>query len=267
MSDVFDRIASTVTLLSSTNTPTTLAQLARRAHMSPFHFQRTFTRLVGMSPLRFQQAVRVEAARAALNRSISVLDAAWDAGFSGPSRLHDAMVRLERMTPGEFKAGTTLHWATADTDLGPLTLAATSRGLCGASFLGLDELRDRWPRAQFVSDPRALEPQVKALEARLRGEQLDAPLSLVLAGTDLQVAVWRALLEVPEGAVTTYGALAKQVGRPRAVRAVASAVASNPIAWLIPCHRVVRATGVLGEYRWGQARKAMLLAREWGRSE
>lgn len=258
----FERIAATVTELSSAETPRALKSLARSAGMSAFHFQRTFTRLVGMSPLRFHQAVRLEAAREALSRSATVLDAAWDAGFSTPSRLHDAMVRLERMTPGEFKSGLTLRWTTATTELGPFTLAASSRGLCGAAFGELDGLRERWPHATFTRDDAAMRPFSRALSERLAGRRLERPLSVVLGGTGLQVAVWRALLALPDGTVTTYGALATQVGAPKAVRAVASAVGANPIAYLIPCHRVIRAGGALGEYRWGSARKAALLARE-----
>jgi AraC family transcriptional regulator of adaptative response/methylated-DNA-[protein]-cysteine methyltransferase len=230
--------------------------------MSPFHFQRTFQRLVGLSPLRFHQVLSVEAARAALLRSRSVLDAAWDAGLSGPGRLHDAMIRVERMTPGELKAGPALRWSEANTALGKLTIAATTRGLCGVSFSGLDSIASRWPGCTLERDPRGLAPIVAQLERLLRGEGLKQPLSVALHGTDLQVAVWRALLEIPSGTMTTYSHLAEHVGRPTAVRAVASAVASNHLAYLIPCHRVIQATGALGGYRWGVQRKAALLAHE-----
>lgn len=181
----FDRIADSLTYLAAAGAPPALPALAARAGMSPFHFQRTFQRLVGVSPLGLQQVLRVETARAALLASRSVLDAAWDAGFSGPGRLHDAMLRVERMTPGEFKAGLSLRWATLETDLGVLTIAATSRGLCGASFDGLESLESRWPGAEFTRDSRGLATQVATLERRLRGEQVKQPLSLVLRGTDL----------------------------------------------------------------------------------
>ncbi len=195
-----------------------------------------------------------------------MLDAAWDAGLSGPGRLHDAMVRIEKMTPGEFKAGPRLRWSQAQTDLGPITVAATVRGVCGISFDGIERMAERWPGAELVHDPRALAPQVQHLEHLLSGERLEQPLSIVLRGTDLQLAVWRALLSIPEGAVATYADLANQVGRPSAVRAVASAVGANHLAWLIPCHRVIRATGALGGYRWGLERKSALLARELGQA-
>lgn len=261
----FDQIAGAIDVLTGGASPQRLSALARAAGMSTFHFQRTFTRLVGMSPLRFQQVVRVEAARDALARSAPVLEAAWDAGFSTPSRLHDAMVRVERLSPGEFKKGLSLSWSTVETGLGMMTLVASPRGLCGASFDALDELRVRWPRSTLARDDAALRPYARALSARLRGQNLSRPLSVALAGTGLQVAVWRALLALPDGAVTTYAALARQAGAPRAVRAVASAVGANPLACLIPCHRVIRAHGALGQYRWGAARKAALLAREWAR--
>ena len=256
----FDRIARTLPALSHENP--SLTELAATAGMSPFHFQRTFQRLVGVSPLRFHQVLSVEAAREALLRSRSVLDAAWDAGLSGPSRLHDAMIRIERMTPGEFKAGPALRWSEAQTDLGTLTIAATARGLCGVSFSGLDSIQTRWPGGTLERDDKALSPMVAQLERLLRGESLKRPLAVVLHGTDLQVAVWRALLEIPVGALSTYSRLADQVGKPTAVRAVASAVAANHLACLIPCHRVIQASGALGGYRWGLERKSALLARE-----
>lgn len=258
----FDRIASSLTALTARTEAMPLKELAADAGMSPFHFQRTFHRLVGVSPLKFQQVLSVEAARHALTRSRTVLDAAWDAGLSGPSRLHDAMLRLERMTPGEFKAGPALRWSEAATGLGKLTIAATARGLCGISFSGIDSIEARWPGSTLTRDPKGLAPQAAQLERLLRGESLQKPLSVVLHGTDLQLAVWRALLEIPTGAVSTYSRLAQQVGKPTAVRAVASAVAANHLAYLIPCHRVIQATGALGGYRWGLERKAAFLSRE-----
>lgn len=255
----FDRIATSITALASGAEPS-LEVLSAQAGMSPAHFQRTFRRLAGVSPLRFSQVMKVEVAREALLRSKSVLDAAWDAGLSGPGRLHDAMLSIERMTPGELKLGLTLRWAEAATSLGPLTLAFSSRGLCGADFGGLEALQARWPRAEFVEDRRGLKKDVARVEQRLAGTT--RPLSIVLHGTELQVAVWRALLSIPEGSLATYGQLATQVGKPEAVRAVASAVGANPLAILIPCHRVIRSTGALGGYRWGLERKAALLCQE-----
>ncbi|MDP2272284.1 MAG: methylated-DNA--[protein]-cysteine S-methyltransferase [Archangium sp.] len=256
----FDRIAATLPDLAAR--PPVLNDLATRAGMSPFHFQRTFQKLVGVTPLRFHQVLSVEAAKAALLRSRSVLEAAWDAGLSGPGRLHDAMLRIERMTPGEFKAGPTLRWSEANTGLGKLTIAATSRGLCGISFSGLDSIEERWPGCTLVRDTRGLATETDQLERLLEGDRLTKPLSVVLHGTDLQVAVWRALIQIPSGTVATYAQLATQVKTPTAVRAVASAIAGNHLACLIPCHRVIQSTGTLGGYRWGPERKAALLAQE-----
>lgn len=257
--DPFNRIADSITALAA-GEPASLDALARRAGLSPAHFQRTFQRLAGVSPLRFRQVLSVEAAREALLRSRSVLDSAFDAGFSGPGRLHDAMLRVERMTPGDLKHGLQLSWDEVETDLGRVTIAAAPRGLCGVSFDGLASLEARWPTATFKRGSHPVE--LAQLQRALRGERLSRPLALLLKGTDLQLAVWRALLELPAGAVTTYAELAKRAGVPRAARAVGNAVGANHLAVLIPCHRVIQSTGVLGGYRWGPARKAALLARE-----
>lgn len=257
--DTFSRIADSITALASGDSAS-LDTLARRAGLSPTHFQRTFQKLAGVSPLRFQQVLSVEAARAALLESRSVLDAAFDGGLSGPGRLHDAMLRLEKMTPGELKRGLTLTWDAAETDLGTVTLASAPRGLCGVSFDGLESLAARWPNATFTRG--SLPNELAQLQRALRGEHLTRPLALLLKGTDLQLAVWRALLAIPPGAVTTYAELAKHTGVRRGARAVGNAVGANHLAVLIPCHRVIQGTGVLGGYRWGPARKAALLARE-----
>lgn len=258
----FERIAGSLHQLTSGRAAPPLGELAAQAGMSAFHFQRTFQKLVGVSPLRFSQVLSVEAARAALLRSRSVLDAAWDAGLSGPGRLHDALLRVERMTPGELKAGPALRWSRAHTELGPLVVAATSRGICGVSFSGLESIEARWPGSALSRDDRGLAAQVGQLESLLSGERLRRPLALVLRGTELQLAVWRALLEIPPGAVASYGQLAARVGKPTAVRAVAGAVAANHLACLVPCHRVIQSSGALGGYRWGLTTKAALLARE-----
>jgi AraC family transcriptional regulator of adaptative response/methylated-DNA-[protein]-cysteine methyltransferase len=258
----FETIARTVEQLAAARQRVDLARAAKTAGLSPAHLQRSFTKMVGISPMRFQQALSVERARSALAQSQTVLDATWESGLSSPGRLHDALVRLEAMTPGELKAGPALRWTEVATALGPLTLAATRRGLSGATFDGLAGLTARWPRATLVRDDEALAGPAEALRRCLDGSQPLAPLTILVPGTALQLAVWRALLEIPEGAVVTYGHLAQRVGQPGAARAVANAVGANPVACLIPCHRVIRATGALGGYRWGLARKAALLARE-----
>jgi AraC family transcriptional regulator of adaptative response/methylated-DNA-[protein]-cysteine methyltransferase len=251
-----------------------LAESAEAVGLSEFHFQRLFQREVGVSPKRFLQFLTLRDAKLHLGRQVPLLDASLALGLSGPSRLHDLFVSLEKLTPGEWQrraAGVAIRWDLAPTPLGLLALAAMDAGLCGAAFVedeeeALRELRARWPLAQFVRDQNALRPAVATLTARLLGEP-GRPLGLVLKGSPLQLKVWEALLSIPYGATTTYAALARGAGAPAAVRAVASAVGDNPIAVLIPCHRVLRATGAFGGYRWGIPRKAALLAVEGARSE
>ncbi|MBI5481685.1 MAG: methylated-DNA--[protein]-cysteine S-methyltransferase, partial [Deltaproteobacteria bacterium] len=209
-------------------------------------------------------------ARRALQGGGGVLEAALEAGLSGPSRLHDLLLTVERMTPGEYRAaarGVEIRHGVHDTAFGPALVAATPRGVCAVAFLegseraAVDELRARWPGATLREDRRAVKAVAEALSARMAG-RAGQPLSVLLRGTPFQLQVWEALLRVPEGRTVTYGAVAEAVGAPRAVRAVGTAVGDNPLAWLIPCHRVIRASGVLGEYRWGAARKAAMLACE-----
>jgi len=250
-----------------------LDRLAQEIGLSPWHCQRLFRRWAGISPRRFLAQLGVVAARERLQASASVLDAALDAGFSGPGRLHAQFVAIEAMTPGEARrqgAGSVIRHAVHDSPFGPLFLAHSERGICALSFPELEqceepaaELARRWPAARLVHDPAA----GKALAARLFDEPAEdaPPLTLRLGGTNLQLQVWRALLRIPAGAVVSYGQLAAWLGRPTASRAVANAVGANPVAWLIPCHRVLRANGALGGYRWGSERKRLMLAREWSR--
>jgi len=252
--------------------------VASAVGLSPFHFQRLFSRWAGVSPKRFLQVLTLGHAKRALDESGNLLDAALDAGLSGPSRLHDLFVTVESVTPGEWKrqgAGVRMAYGFHDTPFGTALTAATARGLCGLSFVepgeeraALDELASRWPAAQLVEDPAAARP---ALERAFGGEPAGhaarrvEPLRLLLKGTTFQVQVWLALLTLPPGAFTSYGLLAQRVGHPRAARATGSAVGSNPIAFLIPCHRVILGTGALGGYRYGTARKQAILAWEAAR--
>jgi AraC family transcriptional regulator of adaptative response/methylated-DNA-[protein]-cysteine methyltransferase len=196
-----------------------LAETAEWVGLSEFHFQRLFQRQVGVSPKRFLQFLTLRDAKLHLGRQVPLLDASLALGLSGPSRLHDLFVSLEKLTPGEWQrraAGVAIRWDLAPTPLGLLALAAMDAGLCGAAFVedeegALRELRARWPLAQFVRDGNALRPAVATLTARLRGEP-GRPLSLVLKGTPLQLKVWEALLSIPSGATTTYAALARAFG-------------------------------------------------------
>jgi AraC family transcriptional regulator of adaptative response/methylated-DNA-[protein]-cysteine methyltransferase len=226
-----------------------LAEVARSAGLSPSHFQRLFTRWAGISPKRFLQFLSKKHAVETLQRSTNVLDAAWDAGLSGPGRLHDLLVSTEAATPGEVASrgrGLAIHWGFHPTPFGECLIGITARGICHLSFVGpggrrnaLAGLRRRWPRAALAED-RTLAARTAARAFRTGGR---ARMGFHLQGTNFQMKVWEALLCIPPGAVATYGEIARRIGRPAAARAVGRAVAENPVAWLIPCHRVLRSIG------------------------
>ncbi len=250
-----------------------LAEIASHVGLSDFHFQRIFSRWAGVSPKRFLQALTVEEARRTLTHSGSMLDAAYDTGLSGPGRLHDLLVQCQAATPGEVKsggAGLTIHYAIQPTPFGDALLGVTQRGICALSFVSPGEesreveyLRTRWPAARLVLD----EEKGAAVTQRVFTEnRLNEPLHLYIKGTNFQEQVWQALLRVPPGSLTTYEDLAQAIGRPSAARAVGGAVGSNAIAWLIPCHRVIRQTGVVDGYRWGTERKRAMLGWEASRA-
>jgi len=250
-----------------------LSAAARHVHMSEFHFQRLFTRWAGVSPKRFLQYLTVEAAKARLDRSRSVVDVAAEVGLSGPSRLHDLFVTIEAMSPGEFRAAgaeLTLRYGVHASPFGACLIAATERGVCALHFLEPGEdaaavLRREWPLARLERNPATTANLAARIFAPF-GEKR-APVSLLLKGTNFQLQVWRALLAVPPGRLTTYSGIAECIGHPRAQRAVGNAVAANPLAWLIPCHRVIRDSGRFGRYRWGIARKAAMLGWEAARAD
>jgi AraC family transcriptional regulator of adaptative response/methylated-DNA-[protein]-cysteine methyltransferase len=248
-----------------------LAEIAKHVGLSDFHFNRLFRRWTGLTPKQYLAEVTSRAASDALQAEPSVLDAAHSVGLSGGGRLHDLTVTLEAMTPGEIRnggQGVRIQHGLAHTPFGSAFVAETPRGLCRLTFVDdvaeaegdgsteLEALRVLWPRADFVrNDARAAE-----LVAIIWGHRT-ATFPLAVTGTNFQVQVWRALLELEPGETVTYGALARKLGRPEAARAVGTAVGANPVAWVIPCHRVLRAGGVLGGYRWGPARKQMI--RRW----
>lgn len=240
-----------------------LEKLASVAGLSPFHFHRLFSRWSGVTPKDFVKFVTAQDAKALLARE-DVLGAALEAGLSGPGRLHDLLVTVEAVTPGEWKrrgAGLEIRYGFHDTPFGEALFGLTSRGLCHLVFVGsrkeeLARLRKKWPKAALREDAKAAAAAAAVAFGR-KGR-----LNLVLAGTPFQLKVWEALLRIPRGRAATYAQVAKAVGRPAATRAVGTAVGANPIAVLIPCHRVLQATGAFGGYRWGPARKRALLALE-----
>jgi len=249
-----------------------LGFLARRCGMSPSHFQRVFARWAGISPKRFLQHLTVQHAKAVLDGSASVLDAAFDSGLSGPGRLHDLFIACEGATPGEYKRdgqGVRISWGVHPSPLGYCVVARSPRGVCGLSFASdaggepPPDLHRKWQRAVWMRDQAAARATVEAVFSAWPERPSHRP-SLHVRGTNFQISVWRALLRIPPGALVSYTDIAQHVDRPRATRAAASAVARNPVAYLIPCHRVIRNLGGLGGYRWGLERKVALLGAEIG---
>jgi len=243
-----------------------LAEIARHVGLSEFHFNRLFRRWTGLTPKQYLAEVTARAAGAALRDEPSVMDAAHAVGLSGGGRLHDLTVTLEAMTPGEIRAqgeGVQVRHGIANTPFGSAFLAETPRGLCRLAFIEpgedraeLADLREQFARAKFVRD----DARAAQLVAMIWGGA-EATLPLAVCGTNFQVQVWRALLELEPGATVTYSALARRLGKSKGARAVGNAVGANPVAWVIPCHRVLRAGGKLGGYRWGTTRKQMI--RRW----
>ncbi|NHM17511.1 methylated-DNA--[protein]-cysteine S-methyltransferase [Tritonibacter mobilis] len=248
-----------------------LEELAARMDMSSAHFQRIFSAWVGVSPKRYQQYLRLGHAKSLLREDLPLLETAHAVGLSGSGRLHDLFLRWEAMSPGEYARrgeGLTVRWGWFDSPFGLALAMGTEKGLCGLAFAAevgaetaLSDMRARWPKAAFVEDAAALRPQVEAAFAR-KGDT-----ALHLMGAPLQIKVWEALLQIPEGEATTYGEIAETIDNPRAVRAVGTAVGKNPLSWLIPCHRVLRKGGEMGGYHWGVPVKRAMLAFEAARAE
>lgn len=257
--------------IDGADAPLSLDALAGRMGMSPAHFQRLFSAWVGVSPKRFQQYLALGHAKALLSDRFSTLEAAAGAGLSGSGRLHDLFVKWEAMSPGEFArggAGLEIRYGWIDSPFGEALVMGTDRGLCGIGFveeMGREsvwtDLTSRWPDARLTEAPEALRPWAEAAF----GQAGEARLHMI--GAPFQIKVWEALLRIPSGHVTTYGEIAKSIGSPKAVRAVGTAVGRNPVSWLIPCHRAIRATGGLGGYHWGLPVKRAMLAWEAARSE
>lgn len=248
-----------------------LSAVARHAGFSEAHFQRLFRRWAGISPKRFLQFLTAEHARELLRDSRSVLDVSYELGLSGGGRLHDLMLSVVAATPGEVKTGglgLRISYGFHDSPFGECLVALTERGLCNLAFVYDDnhdvllrELHHRWPNAEIVNDEASTRNTARAIFGDAGGQ-----LNLFLKGTNFQIRVWEALLRVPAGRAVTYEDIAHSIGQPSAVRAVGAAIGQNPIAFLIPCHRVLRKSGVFGEYHWGSARKKALLVWESARA-
>jgi AraC family transcriptional regulator of adaptative response/methylated-DNA-[protein]-cysteine methyltransferase len=248
-----------------------LNEIAASVGLSEYHFQRVFTRWAGISPKRFLQFLTKENAKELLKRS-SVLEAAYSVGLSSSGRLHDLFVQAEAVTPGEYKTrgeGLTIRYGFHATPFGEALLGLTERGLCHLSFVqtsheaALSNLKADWKHASLLEETSATRPLLAPIFT-LR--DYPTPLPVYLRGTNFQLKVWEALLQIPQGHLTTYEQVAAQIGQPRALRAVGTAVGHNPIAYLIPCHRVIRKLGEFGNYRWGPTRKKALLGWEAARA-
>jgi AraC family transcriptional regulator, regulatory protein of adaptative response / methylated-DNA-[protein]-cysteine methyltransferase len=250
-----------------------LDEIAEKIHLSPFHFQRLFTEWAGVSPKKFLQYISLEHAKSMLKKKeVSLFDTAQEIGLSGTGRLHDLFVTIEGMTPGEYKnegANLFIHYCFKETPFGKIIVASTSKGICHIAFVddqktGTERLRLDFPKAMFKEAVNPIQQEV--LDLFNTKNNLVRKISLHLKGTPFQLKVWEALLKIPMGKLSTYRAIAEQIGNPQGSRAVGSAIGSNPIAFLIPCHRVIQSTGALGGYMWGPTRKAAIIGWEAAKS-
>ncbi|MDR6565178.1 AraC family transcriptional regulator, regulatory protein of adaptative response / methylated-DNA-[protein]-cysteine methyltransferase [Chitinophaga ginsengisegetis] len=246
-----------------------LQEIAAAVHMSPFHFQRVFAEWAGVTPKKFLQYLTLDYAKTMLREEkVTVFDAAFEAGLSGTGRLHDLFINIESMTPGEYKNGgkaLRINYSFAESPFGDIIVASTSKGICHMAFaddqqLALQELTAQFPHAQFTQMVDLI--QQNTLYIFTQDWSRLSEIKLHLRGTDFQLKVWEALLKIPMGNLTTYSQLATTLQNPNASRAVGSAVAQNPVAFLIPCHRVIKATGDTGQYHWGSTRKSAIIGWE-----
>ena len=263
-------VTSACRIIESSETAPSLTNLARTVGMSPYHFQRVFTQTTGLSPKAYAAAHRAQKIRIALPRSTTVTGAIFAAGYNSSGRFYADSAKTLGMTPKIFKRGgieTTIRFAVGQCSLGSILVAASDKGVC-AIFLGDDpdaltrDLQDRFPHAQLIGGDRAFERLVANVVGLVENPRQEIDLPLDIRGTAFQQRVWQALTEIPLGQTATYAEIARRIGLPRAIRAVSGACASNKIAVVIPCHRVIRTDGSLSGYRWGIARKRALLLKE-----
>lgn len=246
-----------------------LAEMAQAVNLSPFHFQRLFTDWAGVSPKQFVQYMSIEYAKQLLKeKQATLFDAAYETGLSGTGRLHDLFIKIEGMTPGEFKNGgasLAINYTLEASPFGLLLVASTAKGICHMAFENNDaeaiaHLMARFPNAAYTQKSDIIQQQALSI---FKPEKFELnQIKLHLIGTPFQLKVWQTLLKIPMGNLATYGAIAQEIQKPKAARAVGTAIGSNPIAFLIPCHRVIQATGNMGGYRWGTTRKSAIIGWE-----
>jgi AraC family transcriptional regulator, regulatory protein of adaptative response / methylated-DNA-[protein]-cysteine methyltransferase len=271
----YDRIADAIHYISKNfKAQPNLDEVAEKVHLSPFHFQRLFTEWAGTSPKKFLQYINLEHAKKILKESsATIFDAAFETGLSGTSRLHDLFIKIEGMTPAEYKNGgknLVIHYSFAESPFGNIIIGSTNKGICIMAFeeeetVAFNKMREKFPNATFIKKLDLM--QQHALFIFQNDWSKLNQIKLHLKGTDFQLKVWETLLKIPFGGLSTYGTVAKGIEKPLASRAVASAVAANPVAYLIPCHRVIQSTGVIGGYHWGSVRKTSIIGWEASKIE
>lgn len=264
----YNKVAEAIKYLDDNFTKQpSLNEIAKQVHISSFHFQKLFVDWVGVSPKKYIQYLSLNYAKEII-KCQSLANTAYDAGLSGTGRLHDMFVKIEGMTPGEFKNGgknLSVNYDFSESYFGKILIASTSKGICHIEFLdeekqSIESLYNRFPNASFYH--KEDEIQNSALSFFNADWNNISKIKLHLKGTEFQLKVWDALLKIPMGSLSTYGEIAKQIGKPKASRAVGTAIGNNPIASLIPCHRVIQASGCSGQYRWGSVRKKAMIAWE-----
>lgn len=266
----YTRIAEAIEYIQENYTEQpTLEEVAEKVHLSPFHFQRLFTDWAGVSPKKFLQFISVQHAKQILDHSQTTLfETAHKTGLSGTGRLHDLFVKIEGMTPGEYKnkgENLTINYSFSESLFGRILVASTHKGICYMGFsddkqMAFSELEKRFPKANFIQQTDEI--QQNALQIYTQDWSKINKIKLHLKGTDFQLKVWEALLKIPTGNLATYGNIANLIQKPKASRAVGTAIGNNPIAFLIPCHRVIQSTGIFGGYMWGTTRKTAIIGWE-----
>lgn len=266
----YNRIAEAINYIQKNFTEQpTLDKIAEKVHLSPYHFQRLFTEWAGVSPKKYLQYISIQYAKQILNSTQATLfETAYETGLSGTGRLHDLFVKIEGMTPGEYKKqgeNLSINYSYKKSLFGKILVASTNKGICYMGFSdeknsAFYELEKRFPKANFIKQIDNI--QKNALLIYTQDWSKINQIKLHLKGTDFQLKVWEALLKIPMGSLATYGNIAKEIQKPKASRAVGTAIGNNPIAFLIPCHRVIQSTGMFGGYMWGTTRKTAIIGWE-----